>query len=236
MAAMVLSTAFTEFYSLQHPIALAPMGGSAGGALAAAVSNGGGLGLLGGGPGDLDWLARELPIVADGTDKPWGVGFQSWAIDVGTVERALKHNPRAVMLCAGDRRRWAWRSAPGGRQSTRAAPSATRSSMNGRAEKTSSPRTPMPGGRIRMAWREAICPRCRRGPARPLISSTTCRTQPILSAPSLRRPRTRWPEREPADRTLDLALPRGPVTARAHHRTLAAAGVSRVLAPQLRRR
>ena len=89
MAAMGLSTAFTEFFSLQHPIALAPMGGSAGGALAAAVSNGGGLGLLGGGNGDLDWLARELPIVADGTDQPWGVGFQSWAIDVGTLQRAL---------------------------------------------------------------------------------------------------------------------------------------------------
>jgi nitronate monooxygenase len=99
---MVLSTAFTEFFSVQHPIALAPMGGSAGGALAAAVSNGGGLGLLGGGNGDLDWLARELPVVADGTRRPWGVGFQSWAIDAGTVERALQHNPRAVMLSFGD--------------------------------------------------------------------------------------------------------------------------------------
>jgi len=77
MAAMVLSTAFTELFSLQHPIALAPMGGSAGGALAAAVCNGGGLGLLGGGNGDLDWLARELPIVAEGTSKPWGVGFRA---------------------------------------------------------------------------------------------------------------------------------------------------------------
>jgi nitronate monooxygenase len=107
MMAMALSTAFTEFFSLQHPIALAPMGGSAGGALAAAVSNAGGLGLLGGGNGDADWLARELPIVAEGTSKPWGIGFQSWAIDVGTVERALKHNPRAVMLSFGDPRPFA---------------------------------------------------------------------------------------------------------------------------------
>jgi nitronate monooxygenase len=104
---MALSTAFTEFFSVQHPIALAPMGGSAGGALAAAVSNGGGLGLLGGGNGDLNWLDRELAIVADGTSKPWGVGFQSWAIDVGTVERALKRNPRAVMLSFGDPRAFA---------------------------------------------------------------------------------------------------------------------------------
>jgi len=39
------------------------MGRSAGGALAAAVSNGGGLGLLGGGTGDRGWLDRELPLV-----------------------------------------------------------------------------------------------------------------------------------------------------------------------------
>jgi nitronate monooxygenase len=99
---MTLSTAFTELFPVQHPIALAPMGGSAGGALAAAVSNGGGLGLLGGGDGNRDWLARELPIVAASTDKPWGIGFQSWAIGAGTVEGVLEHSPSAVMLSFGD--------------------------------------------------------------------------------------------------------------------------------------
>jgi nitronate monooxygenase len=103
MANMALSTAFTELFSVPHPIALAPMGGSAGGALAAAVSNGGGLGLLGGG-GDPDWLDRELPVVAAGTSRPWGVGLQSWAIDVATAERALQFSPRAVMLSFGDPR------------------------------------------------------------------------------------------------------------------------------------
>ena len=34
MWAMALCTPFTELFSLRHPIALAPMGGSAGGALA----------------------------------------------------------------------------------------------------------------------------------------------------------------------------------------------------------
>ncbi len=102
MADMALRTAFTEMFSLQHPIALAPMGGSAGGALAAAVSNGGGLGLLGGGSGDLAWLDRQLPVVAGGTDQPWGVGFQSWAVDIGAVERVLLRRPQAVMLSFGD--------------------------------------------------------------------------------------------------------------------------------------
>lgn len=101
---MTLSTPFTELFSLRHPIALAPMGGSAGGVLAAAVSNGGGLGLVGGGRGDPDWLDRELRIVAEGTDKPWGVGFLSWAADARAVDRALAHRPSAVMLSFGDPR------------------------------------------------------------------------------------------------------------------------------------
>ena len=107
MVVMTLSTAFTEMFGIRHPIALAPMGGSAGGALAAAVSNGGGLGLLGGGNGDRDWLAREIPLVADGTSRPWGVGFQSWAIDPGVVEYALGCQPAAVMLSFGDPRPFA---------------------------------------------------------------------------------------------------------------------------------
>jgi nitronate monooxygenase len=80
------------------------MGEVAGGVLAAAVSNGGGLGLVGGGNGDLSWLARELPVVARGTSRPWGVGFQSWAIDAGVLERALQARPSAVMLSFGDPR------------------------------------------------------------------------------------------------------------------------------------
>lgn len=101
---MPLRTAFTELLGIAHPIALAPMGGSAGGALAAAVSNGGGLGLLGGGRPVREWLASELPIVADGTRRPWGVGFLSWATDAATVERTLEYRPTAVMLSFGDPR------------------------------------------------------------------------------------------------------------------------------------
>jgi nitronate monooxygenase len=99
---MTLRTAFTELFSLDHPVALAPMGGISGGALAAAVSNGGGLGLVGGGLGDPLWLDRELAIAAERTDRPWGVGFLNWGADVAAVERALAYHPRAVMLSFGD--------------------------------------------------------------------------------------------------------------------------------------
>ncbi|AWW43319.1 dioxygenase [Streptomyces sp. AS58] len=99
---MALSTELTRLLGVRHPIVLAPMGGSAGGALAAAVSRAGGLGLLGGGSGDRAWLERELPIVADGTDRPWGVGFLTWAVDAGALEQVLEFGPAAVMLSFGD--------------------------------------------------------------------------------------------------------------------------------------
>jgi nitronate monooxygenase len=97
---MVLRTAFTSALSIEHPIASAPMGGVAGGALAAAVSDRGGLGLVG--SGDRDWLARELALVTSLTTRPWGVGFLSWAADRDTVARALDHRPAAVMFSFGD--------------------------------------------------------------------------------------------------------------------------------------
>lgn len=104
---MPLRTTVTHLFSVEHPIVLAPMGGAAGGELAAAVSNGGGLGLVGAGRGGASWLDRELAIAAARTGRPWGVGFLSWAIGPDTVERALAHRPHAVMLSFGDPRRLA---------------------------------------------------------------------------------------------------------------------------------
>lgn len=100
---MALPTAFTDLFAVTHPVALAPMGGFAGGALAAAVSNGGGLGLVGGGRGDdADWCEHELAVVADQTDRPWGIGFQTWALMPAVLDVALGHGPAAVMLSFGD--------------------------------------------------------------------------------------------------------------------------------------
>jgi nitronate monooxygenase len=102
VASMLPPTPFTTLLGVQHPIALAPMGGSAGGDLAAAVSNGGGLGLIGAGPASRDWLEPELDLIAARTSRPWGVGFLSWAAEVATVEWTLTRQPHAVMLSFGD--------------------------------------------------------------------------------------------------------------------------------------
>jgi nitronate monooxygenase len=97
-------TAFTELMAVDLPIASAPMGGSAGGRLAAAVSEGGGLGLVGGDVGNREWLNRELTLVAAATRRPWGVGFLTWAVSIAAVEQALGFEPAAIMLSFGDPR------------------------------------------------------------------------------------------------------------------------------------
>lgn len=101
-AGMPLRTALTAMLGIAHPIVLAPMGGVAGGALAAAVSEGGGLGLVGAGRGDLDWLDRECALARGGTSKPWGIGFLSWGIDAHIVDAAIAESPAAIMLSFGD--------------------------------------------------------------------------------------------------------------------------------------
>jgi len=77
------------------------MGYVSGGALAASVSAGGGLGLVGGGYAEADWLERELALSGN---QRVGCGFITWAL----AERpdalgiALGHAPAAVMLSFGD--------------------------------------------------------------------------------------------------------------------------------------
>lgn len=93
-------TAFTDLFGIEHPIALAPMGGSAGGSLCSAVSDAGGLGFVGCGSGDQPWLDRELGLVT--TDRPWGVGFLTWGVTEAALARALEFGPHAVLLSFGD--------------------------------------------------------------------------------------------------------------------------------------
>ena len=99
---MAIRTPFTELFGVDHPLVLAPMGGVSGGALAAAVSEAGGLGLVGGGYGDPRWLERELRLVAGATGKPWGVGVITWAVGEDIVRLALSYRPAAVFLSFGD--------------------------------------------------------------------------------------------------------------------------------------
>jgi len=80
------------------------MGSVAGGHLAAAVSNAGALGLVGGGYGDSDWLRTELSTVRSETTRPWGVGLITWHATREILELALSYEPPTFMLSFGDPR------------------------------------------------------------------------------------------------------------------------------------
>jgi len=74
----MIHTRLCEVLGIEHPIISAPMAGSATAELAAAVSEAGGLGLIGGTLGnDPVWLRGQIRAVRERTQKPFGVGFIS---------------------------------------------------------------------------------------------------------------------------------------------------------------
>jgi nitronate monooxygenase len=98
---MRLKAGLTEKLGIEHPVLLAPMNVFAGGKLAAAVSNAGGLGIIGGGYGDADWLEQQF--AAAGNARV-GCGFITWSIarDPKLLDQALAKQPAALMLSFGE--------------------------------------------------------------------------------------------------------------------------------------
>lgn len=101
-----LRTRLTEQLGIMHPILSAPMALAGGGALAAAVTRAGGLGLIGGGYGDSDWLGAQF--LAAGNEAV-GCGFITWSLakQPELLDQVLAHRPRALMLSFGDPRPFA---------------------------------------------------------------------------------------------------------------------------------
>lgn len=97
----MIETRLTRRFGLRHPIVLAPMAMASGGALAAAVSNAGGLGLIGGGYGDADWIDRAF---RDAGNARVGCGFIAWKLREvpDLLTRVLERQPAAVFLSFGD--------------------------------------------------------------------------------------------------------------------------------------
>lgn len=88
-----------ELLQINRPVLMAPMAKIAGGKLAAAVSNAGGLGILGGGYGEPTWIADQMQHVGDATI---GIGLITWHMQDDAVESALAYEPSAVWLSFGD--------------------------------------------------------------------------------------------------------------------------------------
>ena len=98
---MTVHTRFSAHFGLQHPVMLAPMAGVADATLASAVSAAGGLGMIGGGYGDRDWLTRQFAAVQG---NRIGCGFITWSLanQPELLDLALEADTAAIMLSFGD--------------------------------------------------------------------------------------------------------------------------------------
>ena len=98
---MGLTTRLTCRLGIEHPVISAPMAFAAGGRLAAAVTAAGGLGLIGGGYGDPQWVAQEFAAAGN---QAVGCGFITWALAQRphALDVALAHRPHAIFLSFGD--------------------------------------------------------------------------------------------------------------------------------------
>jgi nitronate monooxygenase len=103
---MRIETRLTRALGIRHPIILAPMGGASGGALAGAVTNAGGLGLIGGGYGDAEWIEQQF---REAGNTRVGGGFITWSLAQAPqlLDIMLAHKPAAMFLSFGDPRPFA---------------------------------------------------------------------------------------------------------------------------------
>ena len=101
----MISTRLTTFFDIEHPIISAPMAFAAGGKLAAAVSNAGGLGLIGGAYGEELWVEEAFGTAGN---AEVGCGFITWNLSnalqthPSLLEQVLERQPKAFMLSFGD--------------------------------------------------------------------------------------------------------------------------------------
>ena len=101
---MKFRTSLTERLGVSLPIIGAPMAGVAHGALARAVTEGGGLGMIGVGSTDrAELIAREAPIASDSGRLPFGIGLMAWALHdrPELLERTLEARPTLVSVSFG---------------------------------------------------------------------------------------------------------------------------------------
>lgn len=100
----MLHTPLCDLLGIEHPILSAPMAGAAGAELAAAVSQAGGFGLIGGTtPGGQNWLRAQIRACRERTNRPFGVGFIASAPGVeALVQVALEERVAAIAWSFAD--------------------------------------------------------------------------------------------------------------------------------------
>src|SRR5271170_5946367 len=103
----MIKTRITEMLGVEFPIVQAPMGWIARAALASAVSNAGGMGIIETSSGELDAVRGEIAKMRSLTSKPFGVNIaQAFVRDPDIVQFVVDQGVQFVSTSAGDPRKY----------------------------------------------------------------------------------------------------------------------------------
>jgi enoyl-[acyl-carrier protein] reductase II len=72
---MIFKTPLCDLLNIEYPLIQGAMARIAGGRLAAAVSQAGGLGVIGAAGAEVSWLKAEIDLVRQSTPQPFGVNL-----------------------------------------------------------------------------------------------------------------------------------------------------------------
>ena len=100
----MIRTPLTRWFDLSTPIIGAPMAGVSGGELARAVSQGGGLGMIGiSGAHSADFVAEQCAVPA-ADQLPFGIGLMIWVLETrpDLLEATIAAAPSLVSVSFGD--------------------------------------------------------------------------------------------------------------------------------------
>ena len=100
----MLHTFLTTSWGLRYPIIGAPMAGAAGGRLARAVSQAGGLGMIGvGSQTSVEYIAREAELARGDDQGRFGIGLMAWALEARPelLDAAIQARPFLISISFG---------------------------------------------------------------------------------------------------------------------------------------
>ena len=98
----MLHTRVCTLFGIEHPVLLGPMGSATGAALAAAVSNAGGLGTVGCVGRTSDWIAQTVREIREKTDRPFGLNLLLFEADEQALDAVFDARPPVFSSA------WAW--------------------------------------------------------------------------------------------------------------------------------
>lgn len=100
---MLIKTELCNLLNIQYPLFQGAMAWIAGGRLAAAVSEAGGLGVIGAGSADCNWIKQEIDLLRGLTDKPFAVNLMMSSPNIDkVVDLVISENVPVVTTGGGN--------------------------------------------------------------------------------------------------------------------------------------